>query len=67
VRRVFQVADARLVPSKEASEGTTSAGKPAPLGPVPTNVPANTQTTVQWQLRAPDLKLAGYTAELFYP
>jgi predicted Zn finger-like uncharacterized protein len=67
VRRVFQVADARLVPSKEASEGPTNAGKPAPLGTVPTNVPANTQTTVQWQLRAPDLKLAGYTAELFYP
>jgi predicted Zn finger-like uncharacterized protein len=74
VRRVFHVTDARLVPSKDtpdgvtsASNGTMGAAKTASLPTVPHNVPANTQTTVQWQLRAPDLKLAGYTAELFYP
>jgi predicted Zn finger-like uncharacterized protein len=74
VRRVFQVTDARLVPSKDTPDGVASTGngtmgaaKAASLPTVPHNVPANTQTTVQWQLRAPDLKLAGYTAELFYP
>jgi predicted Zn finger-like uncharacterized protein len=74
VRRVFQVTDARMVPSKDSPDATTGAGsgtmgaaKAASLPAVPHNVPANTQTTVQWQLRAPDLKLAGYTAELFYP
>jgi predicted Zn finger-like uncharacterized protein len=66
VRRVFQVTDARLVPHGDAPEGS-KANKAKPLGPVPPSVPANAQTTVQWQLRAPDLKLAGYTAELFYP
>lgn len=56
VRRVFSTQDAQLVsaPLGEATE-------------VPPHIPANSQSTVQWQLRAPDLKLAGYTAELFYP
>ena len=63
VRRVFQVTDARLVPNGDAPDGANAKR----LGPVPSNVPAHAQTTVQWQLRAPDLKLAGYTAELFYP
>ncbi len=66
VRRVFQVTDARLVPNGDAPEGL-KANKAKRLSPVPSKVPANAQTTVQWQLRAPDLKLAGYTAELFYP
>ncbi len=56
VRRLFSTTDAQLVlgPQSEATE-------------VPTEIPASSQSTVQWQLRAPDLKLAGYTAELFYP
>lgn len=35
--------------------------------PLADRIPASSTVTLQWQLRAPDLQLAGYTAELFYP
>lgn len=59
VRRVFDVDSASRVPAEAAEKdaGTT----------VPAAVPANSSTTLQWRLRAPDLAPAGYTVELFYP
>jgi predicted Zn finger-like uncharacterized protein len=59
VRRVFDVETASRVPAEAAEKdaGTT----------VPPAVPANSSTTLQWRLRAPDLAPAGYTVELFYP
>ncbi len=62
-RRLFNVQDARLVPPVESTPNTRPRGDQR----VPHAVPPSSQTTIQWQLRAPDLKLAGYTAELFYP
>lgn len=64
VRRVFAVhsALARVTP-----EGGSDAGNGDATGAVPDVVPASSSTTLQWQLNAPDLPLAGYTAELFYP
>lgn len=59
VRRVFDVDTASRVPSDKAD----SARSERP----PAAVPAQSSTTLQWQLRAPDLALAGYTVELFYP
>jgi Protein of unknown function (DUF3426) len=62
-RRLFSVQDARLVPAAELAQRKRQGSDQ----PVPAAVPPNSQTTIEWQLRAPDLKLAGYTAELFYP
>jgi hypothetical protein len=59
VRRVFDVETASRVPA-EAAEKDVGAT-------VPAAVPANSSTTLQWRLRAPDLAPAGYTVELFYP
>ena len=59
VRRVFDVATASRVPGDNAD--TEQGTRP------PRAVPAQSSTTLQWQLRAPDLALAGYTVELFYP
>lgn len=58
VRRAFDVSTAARVPADAASGADTQ---------VPPAVPASSSTTLQWQLRAPDLALAGYTVELFYP
>ncbi len=64
VRRMFAVADARVVPLD--APASPRGDRPQDL-PVPAAVPPGTQTTVQWQIKAPNLRLAGYTAELFYP
>lgn len=59
-RRAFDARSAQqLVPGDAAANEAT--------GPVPEAAPPDTSTTLQWQLRAPDLQLASYTAELFYP
>lgn len=59
-RRAFDARTAQVIPaSGEASS--------SPTAPTPAAVPPNASTTLQWQLRAPDLHLASYTAELFYP
>lgn len=59
VRRVFDVKTATRAASDNAD--TDRSTQP------PDAVPAQSSTTLQWQLRAPDLALAGYTVELFYP
>ena len=59
VRRVFDVKTATRASSDNAD--TDRSTQP------PDAVPAQSSTTLQWQLRAPDLALAGYTVELFYP
>lgn len=59
VRRVFDVKTATRAASDNAD--TDRSTQP------PEAVPAQSSTTLQWQLRAPDLALAGYTVELFYP
>ncbi len=64
VRRMFAVADARVVP---ASSAPSPGSERLQDQPVPAAVPPGAQTTVQWQIKAPNLRLAGYTAELFYP
>jgi predicted Zn finger-like uncharacterized protein len=60
-RRAFDARTAQQIPNgaEPAASAATSA--------VPEAVPPNASTTLQWQLRAPDLHLASYTAELFYP
>jgi len=65
VRRLFSTTNARLVLNPESDARASTA--PAATAAVPADIPAGSQSTVQWQLHAPDLKLAGYTAELFYP
>ena len=65
VRRMFAVADAQVVPTDAPAAGRR--GAPAEGQAVPPAVPPGTQTTVQWLIKAPNLRLAGYTAELFYP
>lgn len=64
VRRVFAV-DSAL--AKVVSDGGADAPDSDATGTVPAEVPASSSTTLQWRLQAPDLQLAGYTAELFYP
>lgn len=59
VRRVFDVETASRVPAQAAEKDVGAT--------VPAAVPANSSTTLQWRLRAPDLAPAGYTVELFYP
>lgn len=55
-RRLFDTRQAVLPP----------VGK-TPAQPLPAAVPGGTVTTLQWRLQAPDLQLASYTVELFYP
>ena len=61
-RRAFSPRDAQWLNSAD-----TQADPGVAPGPLPTAAPANSSTTLQWRLHAPNLKLAGYTAELFYP
>lgn len=61
-RRAFSPRDAQWVDSADPKADPEVAP-----GPVPAAVPADRSTTLQWRLEAPNLKLAGYTAELFYP
>ena len=57
-RRSFSPADAQW------ADGSDS---PPRFAPRPDAVPPQRATTLVWQLRAPTLQPAGYTAELFYP
>lgn len=61
-RRAFAPQDAQWLDTSDASAEPTA--KPSAT---PEAAPGQRSTTLQWRLRAPDLKLAGYTAELFYP
>ncbi|RZI82860.1 MAG: DUF3426 domain-containing protein [Rubrivivax sp.] len=61
-RRAFAPGDAQWLDSADVKADPAVAP-----GPLPEAAPADRSTTLQWRLRAPDLKLAGYTAELFYP
>ena len=58
-RRAF---DAHTAQMMSINGEATSTPRSAPAA-----VPPGASTTLQWQLRAPDLHLASYTAELFYP
>lgn len=60
-RRAFTADTAQQVPPG-ADAATSGAATPPPVA-----APPGSSTTLQWRLRAPDLHLAGYTAELFYP
>ncbi|MDE2402502.1 MAG: zinc-ribbon and DUF3426 domain-containing protein [Burkholderiales bacterium] len=64
-RRAFSPRDAQWLANADSANGPASVA--APGGPLPDAVPSQRSTTMQWRLRAADLKLAGYTAELFYP
>lgn len=55
-------AKAEAAPRSAAAQGNTPAATSTP-----TAAPADRSTTLLWHLRAPDIKPAGYTAELFYP
>jgi Protein of unknown function (DUF3426) len=60
-RRDISVQAAKQVPADD------NHGKPASqFWPVPSTVEPGL-IALQWQLQAPNMKLAGYTAELFYP
>ena len=56
-------AKAEAAPKSPAAQGADGAKAAA----VPEAAPADRSTTLLWHLRAPDIKPAGYTAELFYP
>ena len=61
-RKAFRPSEAQW------SATTDSKGDMSPSAkPLPEAVPAQRSTSLQWRLRAPELKLVGYTAELFYP
>jgi predicted Zn finger-like uncharacterized protein len=60
-RRSLRVNTAHQVPVTD--DHTQAASQHLPVSPTAT--PG--MTALQWQLRAPDLQLASYTAELFYP
>ena len=61
-RRAFSPRDAQWLDSADPK-----ADPEVSPGPLPATAPADRSTTLQWRLEAPNLKLAGYTAELFYP
>ncbi|RZL00171.1 MAG: DUF3426 domain-containing protein [Rubrivivax sp.] len=61
-RRAFSPRDAQWLDSADPKSDPDVAP-----GPLPAAAPADRSTTLQWRLEAPNLKLAGYTAELFYP
>jgi predicted Zn finger-like uncharacterized protein len=64
-RRVFAPQDAQWLDT--ADPKADAAKSPAPAASVPTAAPSQRSTTLQWRLKASDLRPAGYTAELFYP
>jgi hypothetical protein len=63
-RRVFSPADAQWL---DTADPKADARQATPAASVPTAAPSQRSTTLQWRLLAPDIKPAGYTAELFYP
>lgn len=70
-RRAFAPSDAEWLDTAdakaEAAPRSPAAQNSAKPGTTPEAVPADRSTTLVWHLRAPDIKPAGYTAELFYP
>ena len=61
-RKAFRPAEAQW------SANTDGKSEPPPSAqPLPGAVPAQRSTALLWRLKAPELKLVGYTAELFYP
>lgn len=61
-RKAFRPAEAQW------SANTDGKSEPTPSAqPLPGAVPAQRSTALLWRLKAPELKLVGYTAELFYP
>ncbi len=68
-RRAFAPSDAEWLDTADAkAETAPKANSNAPVaGSTPAAAPADRSTTLLWHLRAPDIKPAGYTAELFYP
>jgi predicted Zn finger-like uncharacterized protein len=59
-RRAFQASDARMLRSDPLNQSPS-------LVPLPSAVPRQQSTTLQWSLKLDNLQPAGYTAELFYP
>jgi len=70
-RRAFAPADAEWLDTAdakaEAAPRSPAAQNTVKAGTTPEAAPADRSTTLLWHLRAPDIKPAGYTAELFYP
>lgn len=70
-RRAFVPAEAEWLDTAdakaEAAPRSPAAQNAAKAGVTPEAAPADRSTTLLWHLRAPDIKPAGYTAELFYP
>jgi hypothetical protein len=67
-RKVFSAADAQWLDTAEPkADAPAAAARPSASAPVPSAAPRQRSTTLQWRLRANDLRPAGYTAELFYP
>ncbi len=64
-RRVFSPHDAQWLDTADAKADAARAA--APAASIPTAAPSQRSTTLQWRLKATDLRPAGYTAELFYP
>jgi hypothetical protein len=64
-RRAFSPQDARWLDTADAKADVRNA--PTTATRPPAAVPSQRSTTLQWRLLAPDVKPAGYTAELFYP
>ncbi len=67
-RRVFDPRDAQWLDTAEPkADAPTASARPSASAPLPAAAPSQRSTTLQWRLRATDLRPAGYTAELFYP
>lgn len=66
-RRVFSAADAQWLDTAEPKAEAPSASTPPAGQTLPAAAPSQRSTTLQWRLRATDLRPASYTAELFYP
>ncbi len=67
-RRVFDPRDAQWLDTAEPKvEAPSASARPAASAPLPAASPRQRSTTLQWRLSTPQLRPAGYTAELFYP
>jgi predicted Zn finger-like uncharacterized protein len=60
-RKSLSAQHARLVPVGDDHNRPPTSSQPTP------STVASGSTALQWQLRAPELQLSSYTAELFYP
>ena len=60
-RKSLSAQHARLVPVGDDHNRPPTSSQPTPSTVAPGS------TALQWQLRAPELQLSSYTAELFYP